>query len=93
VRDRVRASAEQLGYVPHAVARSLRQQVSRSVGVVVADLRNAFYADLAAGVAARARAHGYTMMLVDDLGSAEDELTAARGFVSTRTAGVIVTPV
>jgi LacI family transcriptional regulator len=75
------------------MARSLRQQVSRSIGVVVADLRNAFYADLAAGVAGRARARGYTMMLVDDLGSPEDELSAARAFVSTRTAGVIVTPV
>jgi LacI family transcriptional regulator len=93
VRDRVRATAERLGYVPHAMARSLRQQVSRSIGVVVSDLRNAFYADLAAGVAARARARGYTMILVDGQGSAEDELSAARAFVATRTAGVIVTPV
>ncbi len=92
VRDRVRDAAERLGYVPHAMARSLRQQVSRSVGVVVSDLRNTFYADLAAGVAARARAHGYTVMLVDDQGSVEDELGAARAFVSTRTAGVVVTP-
>ena len=93
VRDRVRAAADRLGYVPHAMARSLRKQVSRSVGVVVSDLRNTFYADLAAGVAARARAHGYTMMLVDDQGSAADELSAAEAFVATRTAGVILTPV
>ena len=93
VRERVQVTAQRLGYVPHAMARSLRKQVSRSVGVVVSDLRNTFYADLAAGVAARARAHGYTMMLVDDQGSAADELSAAEAFVSTRTAGVIVTPV
>jgi len=93
VRDRVRASAEQLGYVPHAMARNLRQQVSRSVGVLVPDLRNAFYADLAAGVAGAAAARGYTMMLVDDRGSAQDELAAARAFVSARAAGVVVTPV
>ena len=93
VRERVRDTAERLGYVPHAMARGLRTQVSRSVGVVVSDLRNTFYADLAAGVAARARAHGYTVLLVDDQGSADDELAAARTFVSTRTAGVVVTPV
>ena len=93
VRTRVQAAAQQLGYVPHATARSLRQQVSRSIGVLVSDLRNGFYADLAAGVAGRAAAHGYTMMLVDDRGSAADELGAARAFVSTRAAGVIVTPV
>ena len=93
VRDRVLSTAAQLGYVPHAMARSLRKQVSRSVGVVVSDLRNTFYADLAAGVAARARAHGYAVMLVDDQGSAEDELSAAETLLTTRTAGVVVTPV
>lgn len=92
VRERVLAVAEQLGYVPHAMARSLRKQVSRSIGVLVSDLRNVFYADLAAGVAARARANGYTMMLVDDQGSPADEMEAARAFVATRAAGVIVTP-
>ena len=93
VRDRVRAAAAQLGYVPHAMARSLRKQVSRSIGVLVSDLRNAFYADLAAGVAARARAAGYTMMLVDDQGSVDEQVGAAETFVATRTAGVVLTPV
>jgi LacI family transcriptional regulator len=92
VRERVLAAAEELGYVPHAMARSLRKQVSRSIGVLVSDLRNPFYADLAAGIAARARSHGYTMMVVDDQGAQDDELAAARVFVSTRSAGVIVTP-
>ncbi len=92
VRERVHAAAEQMGYVPHAMARSLRKQVSRSVGVLVSDLRNSFYAELAAGIAGRARAHGYTMMLVDDQGSPDDELSAAQAFVATRAAGVIVTP-
>lgn len=92
VRERVLAHAEELGYVPHAMARSLRKQVSRAVGVLVSDLRNTFYADLAAGIAARARSLGYTMMVVDDQGSAEEEMSAARAFVATRVGGVIVTP-
>lgn len=93
VRARVLAAAEELGYVPHAMARSLRKQVSRSIGVLVSDLRNSFYADLAAGVASRAREHGYTMMLVDDQGIVDEEIGAAQAFVATRAAGVIVTPV
>ncbi len=92
VRERVLAAAEELGYVPHAMARSLRKQVNRSIGVLVSDLRNSFYADLAAGIAARARSHGYTMMLVDDQGVSAEELGAAQAFVATRAAGVIVTP-
>jgi LacI family transcriptional regulator len=92
VRGRVLAAAEELGYVPHAMARSLRKQVNRSIGVVVSDLRNSFYADLAAGIASRARSRGYTMMLVDDQGVSVEELGAAQAFVATRAAGVIVTP-
>lgn len=92
VRERVLAAADSLGYVPHAMARSLRKQDSRTIGVLVSDLRNAFYSDLAAGIAARARREGYTMMLVDDQGSTEAEMDAAKAFVATRVAGVVVTP-
>ena len=92
VRRRVLDAAETLGYVPHAMARSLRKQDSRTIGVLVSDLRNTFYADLAAGIAAHARREGFTMMLVDDQGSTEAEMDAARVFVATRVAGVIVTP-
>lgn len=92
VRDRVAAAAQELGYVPHAMARSLRQQKSWSVGVLVSDLRNPFYADLASGIGTRARAQGYTMLLVADEGLQDEELTAARAFVAMRAAGVIVTP-
>lgn len=91
-RERVVAAADELGYVPHAMARSLRKQDSRTIGVLVSDLRNPFYADLAAGIAGRARANGYTMLVVDDQGDPDEELAAARAFVSTRVAGVIVTP-
>ena len=66
--------------------------MNRTVGVLVSDLRNTFYADLAAGVSARARSLGYVTMLVDDQASGEEELSAAQAFVATRVAGVIVTP-
>lgn len=93
VRLRVRQAAESFGYVPDAMARHLRQQVSRSIGLLVSDLRNAFYADLAAGASQQARTCGYTVILADDRGAAADEVEAAEAFVSQRVAGVIVTPV
>ena len=92
VRLRVRAAARELGYVVDATARSLKQQSSRLIGVMVFDLRNAFYADLASGAARECRARGYTMMLIDDSAAVEDELEAAEAFVALRVAGVIGTP-
>ena len=91
-RERVLAAARDLGYVPHAMARSLRKQVSRAIGVLVSDLRDPFYADLSAGIGAAARARGYTMMLVADQGLEAEQQAAAQAFVGTRAAGVIVTP-
>jgi LacI family transcriptional regulator len=92
VRDRVREVARALGYVPDATARHLRQQASQSIGVLVSDLSNPFYAGLAAGISQEARKRQYTMMLADDGGLPEVEAEAAETFVALRVAGVIVTP-
>jgi DNA-binding LacI/PurR family transcriptional regulator len=92
VRERVLRAAAELGYVPDVMARTLKQQVSRSVGVLVSDLRNPFYAELAAGASREARERGYTMVLADTSLSAEAEREAAEALVALRVAGVIVTP-
>lgn len=92
VRVRVTTAADVLGYVPNAVASSLRTNESSSIGVLVSDLRDPFYSELAAGVAHQAGRDGYTMVLVDSRGSEEEEMAAARALVGMRVAGVVVTP-
>jgi DNA-binding LacI/PurR family transcriptional regulator len=49
LRSRVRASMEKLGYRPHAAARGMRGQ-TYTLGVLLPDLRNPFFADIMAGV-------------------------------------------
>lgn len=93
VRDRVRAVAKEIGYVVDATARSLKQRTSRSVGVLVSDLRNVFYAELASGIGEEAKKHGRTLVLVDLHGDGEGELDAAEALVASRVSGVIATPV
>lgn len=93
VRERVHQAAADLGYVPDATARHLRKRASNSVGVLLSDLRNDFYASLADGVNQQAQANQYTMMLSAGAASPEAESEAAEAFVALRVAGVIVTPV
>lgn len=93
VRDRVQAVAEELGYIPDANARSLKARTTPTVGLLVSDLRNPFYAELAAGAGAVLRKQGYTIVLVDDAGSDVEELAAARTFLAMRVGGVLLTPV
>lgn len=92
VKARIQQAAAELGYVPDVMAQHLRQRVSHSIGVLVSDLRNTFYADLAAGASRAAKQAGYTMMLVDDRLLLEEELAGSEAFASMRVAGVVVTP-
>ncbi|HEY3558226.1 MAG TPA: LacI family DNA-binding transcriptional regulator [Kribbella sp.] len=93
VRARVRAAAERIGYVTDHNARNLRSRTSTSIGVLISDLRNPFYADLAAGIEEELRAAEYQMVLVNDNGDPAEEMQAAETLLAMRVPGVIVTPV
>jgi LacI family transcriptional regulator len=92
-RARLLEVADQLGYIPNASARTLKQKRSRIVGVVVSDLGNQFYARLAAGIEQTLREADYQMLLLGDNSESAEETAAARTFLAMRAAGVIMTPV
>ncbi|WP_255954284.1 LacI family DNA-binding transcriptional regulator [Streptomyces odontomachi] len=93
IKTRVEAAAARLGYVPDVSARTLKGRSSRLVGLVVSDLRNQFYAALAAGVEQSLAAAGHQMVLVDDHGDDARALDGARAFLAMRAAGVLLAPV
>lgn len=93
VAERVRSAADTLGYVPDASARSLKQQRSRILGIVVYELRNHFYADLVAGASSEARQAGYFVMVCDNNGEPDGDRSAAATFMALRVDGVVTTPV
>jgi LacI family transcriptional regulator len=93
VRAVVAAAAARIGYVADANARSLRVRTSTTVGVLISDLRNPYYALLAAGIEAGLTGAGKHMVLVNDDSDPAKEATAVAAFASMRVCGVIVTPV
>lgn len=56
-------AARELGYRPHAVARSLRMQRTNTLGLLIGDIINPFYAHLADGVLDCAQQSGYHVIL------------------------------
>lgn len=67
LRARVQASIEKLGYRPHAAARGMRGQ-TYTLGFLIPDLRNPFFADIMAGMnAALERTQYQTLLGVSDL--------------------------
>lgn len=89
-RRRVLRAAAELDYVPHATAKHLKERVSRSIGVLVGDLRSPFDSGVTAGVSAAAHVGGFTTMLAD-LAGATDVRRALEHFVAFGVAGVVVT--
>lgn len=93
VADRVAAAAKKIGYIPDANARTLRTGSRRDIGVLISDLADPFYAELATGIESRLREAGRHMLLVNDGGDPAEELAAVETFSALRLQGVIVTPV
>jgi LacI family transcriptional regulator len=63
VRGRVQRAMRVLGYRPDAVARSLARRETRTLGLVVADITNPFYAETARAVLETAKTSGYNVIL------------------------------
>ncbi|MFE7897874.1 LacI family DNA-binding transcriptional regulator [Streptomyces sp. NPDC057424] len=64
-RDAVLRAAQELGYRPNAAARSLSEQRTRTVGVLLNDLRNPWFVDLLDGLNSLLHANGLRMLLAD----------------------------
>ena len=50
LKQRVREAAEELEYVPNLMARSLRNDICRDVGLVIPNVSNPFYLQAMAGI-------------------------------------------
>jgi DNA-binding LacI/PurR family transcriptional regulator len=78
-RERVEAAIDELQYRPNRAARSLRSGRTDMIGLIVPDLRNPYFAELADEVMRAARAHGFSVLIEQFDADRESELAALRG--------------
>lgn len=91
-RQRVLDSAKELGYVSNRVARSLRTRSTRTLGLLIADVENPFYAVIAKNVESAAKAAGYHVMLCNDNDNAVEEREYLGILEGLGVDGLILTP-
>jgi LacI family transcriptional regulator len=92
-RERVHAAIRTLGFVRNEPARQLRAGRSRIIGLVVLDVANPFFTDLARGVEDEASQAGVSVILCN---SDEQEARESRYLdllAEHRVQGVLITPV
>ncbi|WP_084105742.1 LacI family DNA-binding transcriptional regulator [Demequina sp. NBRC 110056] len=91
--ERVQSAIRELGYVPNAAARQLRAGQSTTIALVVLDVGNPFFTDVARGAEDRAEKEGLTLLLANSDESAARETAHLDQFERQRVAGVLVSPV
>ncbi|MHB1593367.1 MAG: LacI family DNA-binding transcriptional regulator [Streptosporangiaceae bacterium] len=92
-RDRVLAAIRQLGFVRNESARQLRAGRSRTIGLMVLDVANPFFTDVARGVEDEASASGLAVILCNTDDQQDKETHYLEVLEEHRVQGILITPV
>lgn len=77
-RERISEAVRELGYVPHAGARSLSLARNNAIGVVLPDLHGEFFSEIVRGMEREASRRGYLLLLSNLHGGNEQAANALR---------------
>lgn len=90
---RVQAAIAKTDFRPNELARSMRAgQSTKDIGLLLGDLSNPFFADVASAVIHGARARSYTVVLASADEDPVGERAAIEGLLGRRVAGLIIVP-
>jgi LacI family transcriptional regulator len=90
MRERVLAAADRLGYRTNALARSVSTGVSHTLGVILADIGNPFFAGVMRGISDASRARGFDTIVLSTYEDLEEEAAAVNVLIDKRVDGVII---
>ena len=89
-RRRVERAVTELGYVPSALARSLKTSETHVLGVLVPNITNPFFAELMRGVEDAARSQGYSVFLCNCDDEPARQLGYVRSLLARRVDGLLL---
>jgi len=89
----VRKAAEKLQFSPSLLARSLRSQQTKLLGVVLPNVANPFFAAIAREITLAAEEEGYLVLLTDSQENSETEARLVDQLQARQIEGLVVCPV
>jgi DNA-binding LacI/PurR family transcriptional regulator len=90
---KIKALAQQMGYVPDSSAQGLRTRTTKLFGLVIPAATNPIYARLVFAIEERAHELGYDVLLTQTMNKADREDACLRRLLSRRVDGLFITPV
>lgn len=91
-KEKIFKAAKELNYVPNYLAKSLITKRSYSIGVIVPDIQNPFFSEMAKGIEKIAEENGYSIILCNTLNSKKRENEHIRLLMSKAIDGLIIAP-
>ena len=92
-KTRIKALAQQMGYVPDSSAQGLRTKTTKIFGLLIPSSTNPIYARVVFALEERAHELGYDILLAHSLNQPEREESALRRLLARRVDGLFITPV
>jgi LacI family transcriptional regulator len=92
IAERVRESAERLGYRADSIGRSLRTQRTKTLGLVIPDITNPFFPALVQAIEHAARQSGLAVLIADADNDPDVERAALRTLIDRRVDAVLISP-
>ena len=91
--DKIKQAAEDLNFTPNSLARGLRLKNTHTLGLVIPDISNPFFASIARSVEREARKCGYSVILCDTEENTNLEVDSVQLLRGRNVEGLIVAPV
>lgn len=89
LRERVLTAMDELGYQPNALARSLRRKETYTIGVIITNSADPFFAEVTRGVEDACFEQGYNIILCNSDSDLDKELLYANALIKKRVDGIL----
>ena len=93
MKEKVLSLAKEMGYQENRLAKATRTGKTSTIGLVLPDLSNPFFPEMAQAVVNAASAKGYSVFLVDAMNSSEEEAIGVKRLIEYAIEGIIWCPI
>lgn len=92
-KQKIKKIAEELGYVPNFMARSLRSRKTLLIGLVISSVTNPFFSRVIMAVEEKSFETGYDLLLAQTYNSIEREEKILKRLMARHVDGILISPV
>jgi LacI family transcriptional regulator len=90
IREKVLTAVERMNYQPNSIARSLKQDKSRSIGLILPDMTNPYFMQIARQIQRTCLNEGYHLLIMDTEEDAEKEKESLDFLMEQRVEGIVL---